>query len=369
MIFDCLNEALDSRRVLGLKGSPLPVNMLKASGAWTSKYLNRPPSFDLNQVLTDTADQISKWSSFLCGMFEYKKENSKYVSEFETAQEVEAMKEQRMNMLELAEMQEQTQKMADCDDELYELNLLLNDAVFDTLLTDLVTDFSKISKFKKKESPRRPVLTTTMVNNTTQIPSEDVVTNLDCFANFSSSQTLKNAVNPDMHSSTQWPNKNRQLGVSSEPKGTWTSLKQKNKEGKDCELTDRAKKVKVPLRSAIETHNSQNEHIGSRTDRSRQSQFKEAFKRNSLNEGSGTFRFRPETEEVDHNFEITDAPEKNKLACSGNKQQKFEIVVNKTLSMKIKKLKKISLKAGLGRNSEVKNQKKRENKSDRLLTT
>lgn len=365
MIFDCLNEALDSRRVLGLKGSPLPVDMLKASGAWTSRQMNRPNDSDLAQVLKDTTSQISKWSSFLCGMFEYKAENLKYIGELESAPEVETMKEQRMNLLELAEMQEQAQKMNDCDDELYEISLLLNDAVFDHLLSDLVTDMKIISDIPKHHvSEKRRMTTTQMNNNTTQIPSEDIVTNLDCFANFSSSQTLKNPAIPEMHSSSQWPPQQRKFIALKEQHGPWTSTKPKQP------VHGRPSGPVQKSLSRLERIDSHTDRQGSKTDRSRQSQFIEALKRNSLNEGTSRFGFPPEAEERDHNFQITDGT--RRLTCDdegGTKGKKFEIVVNKSLSLKIKQLKKISLGPTLVRQKDQKEQTLPQNKLQRMLTS
>lgn len=273
MIFDCLNEALDSKRVLGLKGCPLPVdlvslfnqhsrqpkknkkflklkesltekskssniknhlwksqnsksdnftdisgkksqvknsisrsqtkysaletnkeNQMENSGVSSNPRLARvkTQTDPLVKIFEKTSDQIKKWGLFMCGMYEHKPENFKYFPEIVNPMIFERIKESRMNLLEMNEMEELGIKMSDFDDEKYEIMLNLNDLVLDHLLSDLCQDFgnqgsSQISKNRTSLSRNLPGIKREGSSNV--IATEDVLTKLDYFPNYSYMKT------------------------------------------------------------------------------------------------------------------------------------------------------------------------------------
>jgi Fe-S-cluster containining protein len=287
MIFDCLNEALDSKRVLGLKGCPLPVNFvslfsqnsfisdkkdnfikiqdlthtksralkikshilksqnsrsdnLTESSGKMSKIKNsisrsqtKYSNFDnnkenqmensgvssqvkfngkkqncLSKIFEKTGEQIKKWALFMCGMYEHKPENFKYFPEIINPMIFERIKESRMNLLEMNEMEELTQKMNDFDDEKYEITLNLNDLILEHLVSDLCSDLRILGKPNgnkkrtsladnlkvvaqpnEKEVGVSPLNTAQKQESSNIIATEDVLTKLDYFPNYSYMKT------------------------------------------------------------------------------------------------------------------------------------------------------------------------------------
>ena len=274
MIFDCLNEALDGKRVLGLKGSPLPVDIItsplqmkdnpvprlnfltghkqiqsntKIDNPFSEqrKFLkiksegkHQPPnpdsggflfspqstnriieketaSYQRQKIVTNkcvetikaksqvetvfekTAEQIKKWALFMCGMFQHKPENFKFMPEFVTPMILERLKESRMTLLEMSEMEELDNKMNDYDDEKYEILLSLNEMVMDNLMTDICGEFFMLSDLKlsalaipndfgcvKRNQANELVKPS---NNTTVFQTEDALTTMEYFTNLSCS--------------------------------------------------------------------------------------------------------------------------------------------------------------------------------------
>ena len=296
MIFDCLNEALDGKRVLGLKGCPLPVDLISLFNQLSlgkekqsfkkikdcemmSKSSNRNTQFwkslnsksdnnltensgklsllktgisrsqrrqsnleenkenqvennsltsyklflhkkqnkePLSKIFEKTAEQIKKWALFMCGMYDHKPENFKYFPEIINPLILERIKESRMTLLEMSEMEELGQKMNDYDDEKYEITLNLNDLIWENLILDLCSDLvtlenQKTSNFKKslqKEikinrssellkftKPDIPPLNSGIKigsgETSNMIPTEDALTKLDYFPNYSYTRTDK----------------------------------------------------------------------------------------------------------------------------------------------------------------------------------
>jgi len=65
LLFDCLNEALDSFRIFGLKGQPLALRK-------RSKVPNKINNEELPVVLTKAAQKVVEWSTFMCGFIPFK---------------------------------------------------------------------------------------------------------------------------------------------------------------------------------------------------------------------------------------------------------------------------------------------------------
>ena len=280
MIFDCLNEALDGKRILGLKGCPLPVDLLSlannegklraktgkikmikdtrnqnlkstnlakiicktqnsksehnttenSAGISQNKYGSRSQTrgsnFEVNKenilennslsmykfpsqkkaplvkVFEKTSEQIKKWALFMCGMYEHKPENFKYLPETVSPIILERIKESRMTLLEINEMEELGQKMNDYDDEKYEINLSLNDFIWDELLSELCFEFNQINLRKtlgnKEENSQNAFgarinsqIKIGSDDKSNIIPTEEAITKIDYFPNYSENKTEK----------------------------------------------------------------------------------------------------------------------------------------------------------------------------------
>lgn len=311
MIFDCLNEALDGKRVLGLKGCPLPVdvisifnkdknsqlvntkklhikdvhsgtsnmhsqfwktqnsrsenntenslkisgiknsisrsqnkhneankenfenNSLKSNKLFTQKSRVKDP---LIKIFEKTSEQIKKWALFMCGMYEHKPENFKYLPEIVNPLILEKIKESRMTLLEMNEMEELGQKMNDFDDEKYEINLNLNDLLWDHLLNDLCFEFMGIqqkdnlsgSQHKNNfengisEGKETQLISSNKnegnKNESDLIPTEEAITKLEYFPNYSCTQTenTTNRINLDSITNINGEDINKCLKSNSE---------------------------------------------------------------------------------------------------------------------------------------------------------
>lgn len=406
MIFDCLNEALDGKRVLGLKGCPLPVDlvsvfqqgpprlhkmgssgpvrMLKEAQSKTSNtqsqhwktqnsksesytensvkvsavknslsrsqhknlghQLNKEnfgqnsltgyglfaqpkkPRDPLVKVFEKTAEQIKKWALFMCGMYEHKPENFKYLPEIVNPVILEKIKESRMTLLEMNEMEELGYKMNDFDDEKYEIGLNLNDFVWDHLINEVCQEFlvapsRSQNNSEMTQTSRENLEKTETAEKTEQhkkgsgnpsevIPTEEAITKLEYFPNYSCTYTEKS---PDSRSllKTMRDSGNELI------KSTSLQLEKKSRVWVTEDVMEKNFKI--------------NTEIKAKKSKQGPSKIKNIKKINFK-------KFEPNGSSPSFEPEV----EKNRpLDKSSNK---IEIVVNKTLSKKIKQLKKINLK-------------------------
>ena len=102
LLFDCLNEALDSYRVYGLKGMPLPI---KNNGRIHKVITLR----DVNRLLAQASQKVMEWSTFMCGFIPFKEDSFIQVPRFLDEETLNQIKEDRLVRL-LTDEVELTQK-------------------------------------------------------------------------------------------------------------------------------------------------------------------------------------------------------------------------------------------------------------------
>lgn len=414
MIFDCLNEALDGKRVLGLKGCPLPVDLVsvfQAGGArmpepgstgrvatlkeahsrasntqsqhWKTQLSKsesmmensmkvsavknsisrslqknaeneknkenlgknsmlgpglfpaaKRPRDPLASVFEKTAEQIKKWALFMCGMYEHKPENFKYLPEIVNPVILEKIKESRMTLLEMNEMEELGYKMSDFDDEKYEIGLNLNDFIWDHLLEGLCQDFLGGRRALRAESRTTPTASQNCRktpdrshtardprvsrNQSEVIPTEEAITKLDYFPNYSCTHTERSCEANSRSLIRAGESVSELVKVSSLPV---------EKSGKQrTSLAEGGLEKCFKINTEIKA--KQAKDVPSKIKNIRKIDFKKFEK----NEGSKSLG--------------DDADSNNPIEKTSSK---IEIVVNKALSKKIKQLKNLNLKPSFGK--------------------
>jgi len=89
LLFDCLNEALDSFRVYGLKGQPLALRR-------RAKCLKPIASEDVPEILTKGAQKAVEWCTFMCGFIPFKEDSFLQVPRALDEETLNQIKEDRL---------------------------------------------------------------------------------------------------------------------------------------------------------------------------------------------------------------------------------------------------------------------------------
>ncbi len=135
LLFDCLNEALDSFRVFGMKGMPLPI---KNNGRIFKVILSK----DVSKLLAKASQKVMEWSTFMCGFIPFKDDSFMHVPRQLDEETLNQIKEDRLVRLLTDEVRsaqkalENDEKWLNYEDEEIEVEIELADIVFDFLITD-----------------------------------------------------------------------------------------------------------------------------------------------------------------------------------------------------------------------------------------
>jgi hypothetical protein len=89
LLFDCLNESLDSFRVYGLRGTPLP---LKNSGrVW--KIIK---DLQVDDLMQRASSKVMEWGTFMCGFIPFKDDSFIQIPKFLDDETLNQIKEDRL---------------------------------------------------------------------------------------------------------------------------------------------------------------------------------------------------------------------------------------------------------------------------------
>lgn len=140
MLFDSLNEALDSFRPFGLKGAPFP---------WRANAGRLHPIIwgkdNINTSLEKSLDRVLDWAMFMCGFIPDKEDSmlGEIVIEEDYLNQI---KEDRLIKMLTCEAFETDERWLIYDDEEVEVQTEIAELVFDSLLDEVVLDFMNINK-------------------------------------------------------------------------------------------------------------------------------------------------------------------------------------------------------------------------------
>ena len=152
LLFDCLNEALDSFRIFGLKGQPLA---LRSRGK-NPKPLEVP---GIPSILTRAAQNVVEWSSFMCGFIPFKDDSFIQVPRQIDDDTLKQIQEDRLVRLLTDEVvsgeqvYESDDKWNTHEDEEIEVEVELSDMVFEYLITDVVECLMDLDQRRKTRPP------------------------------------------------------------------------------------------------------------------------------------------------------------------------------------------------------------------------
>lgn len=89
LLFDCLNECLDTFRIFGLKGMPLP---LKNDG----RVLKTITDSKVPNILQDASGKVIDWATFMCGFIPFKDDSFIQIPKFLDDETLTQIKEDRL---------------------------------------------------------------------------------------------------------------------------------------------------------------------------------------------------------------------------------------------------------------------------------
>jgi len=89
LLFDCLNESLDSFRVYGLKGTPLP---LKNSGRVFKVIRDN----NVEEVMQRASAKVMEWGTFMCGFIPFKDDSFIQIPKYLDDETLNQIKEDRL---------------------------------------------------------------------------------------------------------------------------------------------------------------------------------------------------------------------------------------------------------------------------------
>lgn len=131
MLFDSVNEILDNYRLYGLNGEKYPHKILYAK----SQHIKDP---NLMCLFVKCLDQIMEWNTYMCGFHKDKEDSFLQLPIALDDEIVEQIKEDRMVKLVTKEILDFEVKLAEIDEEEYDVLFDISDRVFDVLLDDLI---------------------------------------------------------------------------------------------------------------------------------------------------------------------------------------------------------------------------------------
>ena len=137
MIFDSLNELLDTKRIFGIQGEVYPNKFL-----WRQKNIINK-NF-LNKIINKSNEEILDWSTYMCGFISDKEDSFLQLLVNLDDDVVKQIKEDRLVKLVNSELRIFDEKMFLVEEEVYEIAYGVAEDVFDELVEDLVTNFLKI---------------------------------------------------------------------------------------------------------------------------------------------------------------------------------------------------------------------------------
>jgi hypothetical protein len=134
MVFDVVNETLDSFRQGKRGGEKLPPKLLWRDTPCASP-LQLPPIF--NQVAT----QVTDYAPYMCGFIDTKDQSFLQLPFLMDEEILNQIKEDRMSKLIQNEIRDFERRIQVYDDELYEVGLEISNLVFEHLVDDVVSFF------------------------------------------------------------------------------------------------------------------------------------------------------------------------------------------------------------------------------------
>jgi hypothetical protein len=130
MIFDSINEILDSFRKGGLEGEPLPHRLLWESPEKTTEG-------QLKHAIASSKDRVLQLSTFMCGFIQNKEDSFLQLPVQLDEEIVCQIKEDRLFKLLQHDVCEYEAMQARIDEEEYEVRLEVSNMVFQDLFEDL----------------------------------------------------------------------------------------------------------------------------------------------------------------------------------------------------------------------------------------
>ena len=89
LLFDSMNEALDSFRVYGLRGVPLPNRSI-------GRVFKPIEAASVRGILSEASQKVVEWSTYLCGFIPFKDDSFIQVPRFIDEDTVNQIKEDRL---------------------------------------------------------------------------------------------------------------------------------------------------------------------------------------------------------------------------------------------------------------------------------
>lgn len=134
MIFDSLNELLDTKRIFGIQGEVYPNKFL-----WRQKKIIE--EFFLGDIISNANEEILDWSTYMCGFISDKEDSFLQLLANLDEDVVRQIKEDRLVKLVGCELRNFDRKMFLVEEEVYEIVYEVAERVFEELVADLVNNF------------------------------------------------------------------------------------------------------------------------------------------------------------------------------------------------------------------------------------
>ena len=131
MLFDTLNELLDSHRLYGTNGETYPHKLL---------YENpkKVAAKSMTSLFESCVDKIMEWNTFMCGFFREKEDSFLQLPAALDDEIVDQIKEDRLFKFACFEIGDFEKKIFENEEEEYDILFDLSEYVFDVLVEDTV---------------------------------------------------------------------------------------------------------------------------------------------------------------------------------------------------------------------------------------
>ena len=141
MLFDSLNEILDTKRSFGIQGEVYPNRLL-----WRPHTIIKEQS--LATILHSSINKLMEWNSYMCGFIHDKDDSFGQIICNLEEEIINQIKEDRLFKLVQAEVADFDEKIFSVEEELFEIVYFVSEVIFEDLVSDLVTELQifKITK-------------------------------------------------------------------------------------------------------------------------------------------------------------------------------------------------------------------------------